>query len=161
MLCTQNGFDLEALKKDTNTLMDLYKLAEQNAKLKSDKNWTKFELPGTNKKLEETLKAYTEAVETAKYWYDNIAWLQNQFPNAQYQDVVGLCKMADPTEYADEHDYSLNAGRYVGVVIGEDNKTEEEFKNDLECKAKLFKTLNSESEKMELNISEHLINLLL
>jgi len=37
-----------------------------------------------------------------------------------------LCKLADPEEVK-EQDYSLNPGRYVGVVIEEDGRTEEEF----------------------------------
>ncbi|MEE4379349.1 MAG: N-6 DNA methylase, partial [Candidatus Competibacteraceae bacterium] len=45
---------------------------------------------------------------------------------AKYEDVTGLCKLADLDEIK-EQDYSLNPGRYVGVVIEEDGKTEEEF----------------------------------
>ena len=37
-----------------------------------------------------------------------------------------LCKLADRDE-VDEQDFSLNPGRYVGVVIEEDGRTEEEF----------------------------------
>ena len=64
-------------------------------------------------------------------------WLQKRFPEAQYQDVIGLCKMADRSEYAEEQDYSLNAGRYVGVEIQDDNITEEEFKQKIKSKKRI------------------------
>jgi type I restriction enzyme M protein len=40
--------------------------------------------------------------------------------------VTGLCKLASLDE-AREQDYSLNPGRYVGVVIEADGKSQEEF----------------------------------
>ena len=40
--------------------------------------------------------------------------------------MTGLCKLASPADLK-EQEYSLNPGRYVGVVIEEDGKTEEEF----------------------------------
>jgi type I restriction enzyme M protein len=124
----QSGYDIEGLKKDANLLLDLYKKADKNAKLKSDKAWSNHGLAKGDKLIEEALEAYTKSVEMEKYCYENIAWLHKRFPVAQYQDVVGLCKMADRTEYAEEQDYSLNAGRDVGVVIEDDEISEEEFK---------------------------------
>ena len=59
-----------------------------------------------------------------------IHWLQERFPKAEYEDVTGLCKLASPVDVK-EQDYSLNPGRYVGVVIEEDGKTEEEFVSEL------------------------------
>lgn len=56
--------------------------------------------------------------------------MQARFPKAQYEDVTGLCKLASPAD-VEEQDYSLNPGRYVGVVIEEDGKTEEEFIADI------------------------------
>jgi hypothetical protein len=60
----------------------------------------------------------------------HILWLQERFPAARYEDVTGLCKLANLDEVK-EQDYSLNPGRYVGVVIEEDGKTEEEFVEQL------------------------------
>ena len=65
-------------------------------------------------------------IKSAESYFTHIAWLQERFPAARYEDVTGLCKLAGPEELA-EQDYSLNPGRYVGVVIEEDGKTEEEF----------------------------------
>lgn len=76
--------------------------------------------------LKVALDALHAEVRRAEYWFGHVRWLQERFPNAEYEDVTGLCKLATPTEVA-EQDYSLNPGRYVGVVIEEDGKTEEEF----------------------------------
>ena len=60
----------------------------------------------------------------------HIEWLQQRFPKAAYEDVTGLCKLATQAEI-EEQDWSLNPGRYVGVVIEEDGRPEEEFVEDL------------------------------
>ena len=46
-----------------------------------------------------------------------------------YRDVIGLCKVAKITgeDGIEDNDWSLNAGRYVGVVIEDDGMTSEEF----------------------------------
>ena len=65
-------------------------------------------------------------MKNAEIFYQHIHWLQERFPKAEYEDVTGLCKLASPADVK-EQEYSLNPGRYVGVVIEEDGKTEEEF----------------------------------
>lgn len=44
------------------------------------------------------------------------SWFNEHFPEGQYQDVEGLCKVVDLNEIK-EQDYSLTPGRYVGVKI--------------------------------------------
>ncbi|MFM7383760.1 MAG: N-6 DNA methylase [Microcystaceae cyanobacterium] len=66
----------------------------------------------------------------SEQFFLHIQWLQERFPQACYEDVTGLCKLAT-LEEVKEQDYSLNPGLYVGVVIEEDGKTEEEFLADL------------------------------
>lgn len=41
--------------------------------------------------------------------------LKEHFPNSQYMNVPGLCRVATIDEIADQ-DWSLNPGRYVGIV---------------------------------------------
>lgn len=48
--------------------------------------------------------------------FSNNEWLKTHFPNGNYQDVEGLCKIATLEEIK-EQDYSLTPGRYVGVSI--------------------------------------------
>lgn len=78
------------------------------------------------KKLKEALEQLHTELKQAEVYYQHIHWLQERFPAAEYEDVTGLCKLASPAE-VEEQEYSLNPGRYVGVVIEEDGKTEEEF----------------------------------
>jgi len=78
------------------------------------------------RRLKEALEELHKEVRSAEAYYQHIHWLQERFQNAEYEDVTGLCKLATPEEVK-EQDYSLNPGRYVGVVIEEDGKTEEEF----------------------------------
>ena len=76
-----------------------------------------------------------------------------------YEDVTGLCKLASPAEVA-EQEYSLNAGRYVGVVIEEDGKTEDEFLEDLQALNDEFLALNDDALQLE-NIIQSNFKLLL
>jgi len=80
--------------------------------------------------LKEALEALHAEVKQAEASFGHVRWLQERFPEAAYEDVTGLCKLATPAEVA-EQEYSLNPGRYVGVVIEEDGKTEEEFAAEL------------------------------
>lgn len=76
------------------------------------------------------MQALHDELKAAELYYQHVSWLQERFPQAAYEDVTGLCKLARREEIA-EQDWSLNPGRYVGVVIEEDGKTEEEFLADL------------------------------
>ncbi len=94
-------------------------------------------------------------VRSAESYYQHIHWLQERFPNAEYEDVTGLCKLATPEEVK-EQDYSLNPGRYVGVVIEEDGKTEEEFLSDLSKLTQEMELLNDGAQKLSVVISNNL-----
>ena len=82
------------------------------------------------KQLKTALEALHAEVKNAERAFAHIHWLQERFPEAKYEDVTGLCKLADLDEIK-EQDYSLNPGRYVGVVIEEDGKTEDEFISEI------------------------------
>ena len=70
-----------------------------------------------------------------------------RFPDGVYRDVVGLCKVASlkGEDGIEEQDYSLNAGRYVGVVIEDDGMTEDEFKLEMQNLLSKFEALNTEA----------------
>lgn len=99
-----------------------------------------------------------EDIPPKSYWQEQIDWLNERFPDGKYVDVVGLCK-ATAIEGEDgikNQDYSLNPGRYVGVVIEDDGLSEEEFKTQmLSLNAELSK-LNEEACQLEQKISENL-----
>ena len=85
----------------------------------------------------------------------HIAWLTERFPNGTYEDVTGLCKAASLAEIA-EQDYSLNPGRYVGVVIEEDGLTEAEFLTELRDRATQLQTFGQRAAELERTIEANL-----
>ncbi|EIM00471.1 type I restriction-modification system subunit M [Rhodanobacter denitrificans] len=105
--------------------------------------------------LKVALDALHAEVRRAEYWFGHVRWLQERFPNAEYEDVTGLCKLATPAEVA-EQEYSLNPGRYAGVVIEEDGKTEEEFVAELLAMNEEFAKLNEDARTLEDLISSNL-----
>jgi len=98
--------------------------------------------------LKSALEALHSEVKQAELFYTHIHWLQERFPKAKYEDVTGLCKLATMDEIK-EQGYSLNPGRYVGVVIEEDGKTEEEFIADLLAMNDKLSALNDEAKTLE------------
>lgn len=50
----------------------------------------------------------------------DLEWLHSRFPQGTYEDVLGLCRLVSRAEIA-ANDYSLTAGRYVGVAEVEDD----------------------------------------
>ena len=100
------------------------------------------------KALKTALEELHQEVKNAEIYYQHIHWLQERFPNAEYEDVTGLCKLTTPEE-VQEQDYSLNPGRYVGVVIEEDGKNEEEFIEELLAMHDELAQLNSTARELE------------
>lgn len=111
------------------------------------------------KALKSALEELHQDVKNAEIYFQHIHWLQERFPNAQYEDVTGLCKLATPEE-VQEQDYSLNPGRYVGVVIEEDGKTEEEFIGEVFILNSKLELLNSKAAQLERVISENVRKLM-
>lgn len=106
-------------------------------------------------------EAEDKDTKTKKYYQSQIDWLLERFPNGEYQDVIGLCKVAN-LEGEDgiiDQDYSLNAGRYVGVVIKDDGMTEEEFKETILSLNAELTELNTQAHELEKQIAHNLANL--
>jgi len=118
---------------------------------------------GTTDKKTKALKTALEALHTelknAESYYRHINWLQERFPVAAYEDVTGLCKLATLDEVK-EQDYSLNPGRYVGVVIEEDGKTEEEFIEALLTTNESLEELSTQARRLETVISKNIRTLI-
>src|SRR4029079_18865368 len=110
-------------------LKQLDKIIRQHEKQQADQAQSNGKRGATDRKtkaLKTALEALRQEVQNAEIFYQHIHWLQERFPKAEYEDVTGLCKLARPEDLK-EQEYSLNPGRYVGVVLEEDGKTEEEF----------------------------------
>ena len=106
--------------------------------------------------LKAALEALHTEVKNAEIFYQHIHWLQERFPKAQYEDVTGLCKLASPADVKDQ-DYSLNPGRYVGVVIEEDGKTEEEFLAEVLAMNDELAQLNKSAQGLETAIAQNIL----
>ena len=92
------------------------------------------------------------------YWQEQIDWLTTRFPKGKYTDVVGLCKAAklNGEDGIIDQDYSLNPGRYVGVVIEDDGMTEKEFKAEMRGLYEELEGLNKEARRLEKDIAGNL-----
>ncbi|QBQ55458.1 type I restriction-modification system subunit M [Nitrosococcus wardiae] len=107
------------------------------------------------RQLKAALEELHKEVKNAESSFGHIHWLQERFPEAKYEDVTGLCKLASLAEVK-EQDYSLNPGRYVGVVIEEDGKTEEEFIADLVSFQEQLNVLTEQSAHLENTIAQNI-----
>ena len=112
------------------------------------------------------LAAASEATEdkeekTKAYWQAQIDWLTERFPDGVYCDVIGLCKVAklEGEDGIIDQDYSLNAGRYVGVVIEDDGLTAEEFKAEMLALNGELAALNAETKAIEEAIAANIAGL--
>ena len=87
-----------------------------------------------------------------------VDWLLERWPEGKYQDVIGLCKVAklEGEDGIKDQDYSLNAGRYVGVVIEDDGMTEEEFRDTMQGLHSEFSQLNDEAQTLQAEIENNL-----
>jgi len=104
----------------------------------------KTELEGLHRKVKDT-----------EYFFTHVSWLHERFPDAKYEDVTGLCKLAGMDEIK-EQEYSLNPGRYVGVVIEEDGKTEEEFIEEMLSMNDELSKLNADAKELEKVINKNI-----
>lgn len=97
-------------------------------------------------------------VKTKSYYQSQIDWLNERFPDGKYNDVIGLCRVAklEGEDGIIDQDYSLNAGRYVGVVIEDDGMTAEEFKAEMLSLNEELLKLNDKAHSLEQTISENL-----
>lgn len=99
-----------------------------------------------------------EDIMPKSYWQSNIDWLTERFPEGKYRNVVGLCKVAkvEGEDGIKDQDYSLNPGRYVGVVIEDDGLTQDEFKRRMMTYYTKLTELNEEAHGLEDKIAENM-----
>ena len=138
----------EKLLQQEMEAVDLPETDTKNLKgLKNQKNkW--------GKDLEEAERQLKNFEEKQQYYLAQIDWLQERFPNGVYEDVTGLCKAATLAEI-EEQDWSMNPGRYVGVVIEEDGLTEEEFLAEMKERKIQLQYLSDKSFLLNNRITEN------
>lgn len=170
-------FDKQKKKKDEILFIDARNIFTQvNRSLREFSNEQIKNLAIINRLYEEDSESFyalikeyennrdnTDSEEEKKYFQKQINWLLERFPDGKYQDVIGLCKVAklEGEDGIIDQDYSLNPGRYVGVVIEDDGMTAEQFKEKLSGLNEEFKQLNEEAKELEKQIEENLDSLVI
>lgn len=92
---------------------------------------------------------------------EEVDWLLERWPEGKYRDVIGLCKVAKITgeDGIEDNDWSLNAGRYVGVVIEDDGMTSVEFRQEMLSLNHEFSKLNAEAVDLQKVIEKNMVEL--
>ena len=92
---------------------------------------------------------------------EEMNWLLERWPEGKYRDVIGLCKVAKITgeDGIEDNDWSLNAGRYVGVVIEDDGMTESEFRDEMLSLNSDFSKLSAEAGDLREEIKKNMVEL--
>jgi type I restriction enzyme M protein len=93
-------------------------------------------------------------IETTKC---SLSLIKEHFPNLRYQDVNGLCKVATLEDIRNQK-WSLNPGRYVGVVV--DNLEVDSFRQKIKELQQKLVDLNEESVVVNKRIDSYIRNLL-
>jgi type I restriction enzyme M protein len=146
---------LEKYQQQANDFEQQAKTQQQEVeKIKTAKPTEEKELKRWEKQLEEAEKQWKVLTEKQNYFLGHIIWLNERFPNGVYEDVTGLCKAATLKEI-EEQDYSLNPGRYVGVVIEEDGLTEAEFLAEMKQRHTSLSELNQKASELEELINQN------
>lgn len=100
-----------------------------------------------------------EAVDTTLGGDESYTKLKEIFgERPAYRDIPGLCKAATLTEI-EAQGWSLNPGRYVGVVPGEVT-SDEDFKEKLESWQEELETLNAAARELEKTIAKNVADIL-
>jgi type I restriction enzyme M protein len=150
----RHAFDpfFEGLHQNLKTIDKTVRAFEKQKAEAAQKESRRASTDKETKALKATLEVLHVEVNSAESYFKHIHWLQERFPEAAYEDVTGLCKLAKPEEIK-EQDYSLNPGRYVGVVIEEDGKTEEEFIQEISDLNSQLSSLTIKAHTLETIIS--------
>lgn len=92
---------------------------------------------------------------------EHVDWLLERWPDGEYRDVIGLCKVAklEGEDGIIDQDYSLNAGRYVGVVIEDDGMTEDEFRTEMLTLNTELQSLTQEANGLYADIQKNINDL--
>lgn len=105
------------------------------------------------KQLDEDRKTAVEQLKDLVYVHRQIVWLQERFPKAEMQDVLGLCKVVTRAEI-EAADWSLTPGRFVGVAPAEVDE-DFDFEQTLRDIHIELADLNREAVELALKIQEN------
>jgi type I restriction enzyme M protein len=109
------------------------------------------------KQLDEERKAAVEQLKAAVYFYRQIVWLEERFPDAEFQAVPGLVKLVSLNDI-ETADWSLTPGRYVGVTPPEVDE-DFDFEQSLRDIHVELTDLNKEAVELAAKIQENFAEL--
>ncbi|MCK4590851.1 MAG: N-6 DNA methylase, partial [Candidatus Latescibacteria bacterium] len=89
--------------------------------------------------------------------HESTEMLSEKFPDGEYVDVPGLCKLATIQDIKAQG-WSLNSGRYVGVADRDEDDFD--FRERLEEMNEELESLNAEARDIENRIGENVMKLL-
>ncbi|MDA0193561.1 MAG: class I SAM-dependent DNA methyltransferase [Bacteroidetes bacterium] len=148
--------ELKKVKRDLNhvqkELAAKVKTLLQQDDIRKDKT-RRDRLQNYLKDTEQLLHDFNAAADHCVYFDKEMHWLTSRFPEGEYNDVAGLCKVVGQKEIA-TNDYSLTAGRYVGVAPQVDDGFDYEERMG-EIKVEL-RSLNEEAVELANTIQENL-----
>lgn len=128
---TESLKELEPLAEENNKLIKeaelMYRLANRLIDLclnthsaKESDKWNTKEIANLKKQVETARDITVNQLKFVRYFYHQIKWLVERFPEEKLRDVEGLVKLGDKAELK-KNDYSLTPGRYVGVALEEED----------------------------------------
>ena len=98
------------------------------------------------KQVDEARKEAVAHLNAPRYFWRQARWLQERFPEAEFQDVEGLVKLVGHEEL-ESNDWSLTPGRYVGVTPEEEDE-DFDFQETLREIHIELQVLNNEAAKL-------------
>jgi len=165
--CRQSLAEYEPRFKDAQRLLnESYKqaqraqeAAEKGLAARRSAGWYG---PALRKAMESWNAAREDAVNTMHetlYFAHQAALLQERFPEAQYTDVPGLCKVVT-LEEIEAKDSSLTPGRYVGIAFSS-QESDAKFEERLLEIQTMLDDLNSEAAILAAQITDNFKNIII
>ncbi len=84
-------------------------------------SWSGKEITKVRKMADEARSLAVEQLKQVRYFWRQVHWLTERFPEAKLCDVEGLVKLVGRAEI-EANDWSLTPGRYVGVAPEEEDE---------------------------------------
>lgn len=141
---------LAALHQRTEALVTF---ADRELRPARDRVWATLDFKGSLRRAADERDQLQFVLDRVAYFHDQVAWLDDHFPDATYRDVEGLCYRATRAEIA-EQQYSLNPGRYVGVALEDDGRTPEEFREFVQGHTATLTQLHAEADTLQAEIAQ-------
>jgi len=93
----------------------LIEICEKEFDAKESDAWVSRDVIRARKTAEESRQTAVDQLKQVRYFWRQVHWLTERFPEGKLRDVEGLVKLVDKAEI-EANDWTLTPGRYVGVA---------------------------------------------